>query len=287
MMTPKRLRTTLPLPAVFLILAVAAAPAAAEKLVPPPNAVASASGLVTERLTTGTGDAPPDANDHVAIHFTLYDASGAVFDESASKGKPATFSMQQSQPAFREALDDMVTGEKRRLWIPAGLAPPNAPRQADGKVIFDIELVAVLRMPDPPSDVGRPPADAERSLYGAFSKVLREGSGKKGEEGPGSLANYALWTTDGQLVDTTAARQRPTLFLYDKVMAAFADVLKGMREGEKRRIWIPGEIAAGQWKGNPKGMLTFEVELVRVMPDTLLDTEEAQGGFSPANPGGD
>ena len=39
---------------------------------------------------------------------------------------------------------------------------------------------------------------------------------------------------------------------------------------EKRLVWIPGPVAAGNWSGAPKGPLVFEIEMVRILPDDAL-----------------
>ena len=37
-----------------------------------------------------------------------------------------------------------------------------------------------------------------------------------------------------------------------------------MVEGEKRRLWIPEKLAYGGQPGAPKGMLVFDVELIKI-----------------------
>jgi peptidylprolyl isomerase len=37
-----------------------------------------------------------------------------------------------------------------------------------------------------------------------------------------------------------------------------------MVEGEKRRFWIPEDLAYGGRPGPPAGMLVFDVELIRI-----------------------
>ena len=53
-----------------------------------------------------------------------------------------------------EALQLMVEGEKRRLWIPEALAYKGA-REPKGMLVFDVELLSVLSTPP---DVKAPPA---------------------------------------------------------------------------------------------------------------------------------
>ena len=48
-------------------------------------------------------------------------------------------------PGFREGLQLMVEGEKRRLWIPEALAYKGQTGAPPGTLVFDIELVSIGR----------------------------------------------------------------------------------------------------------------------------------------------
>ena len=48
---------------------------------------------------------------------------------------------------------------------------------AQGMLVFDVELLEILRLPPVPGDVGAPPADAAVTSSGLASKVLAPGSG--------------------------------------------------------------------------------------------------------------
>ena len=62
------------------------------------------------------------------------------------------------------------------------------------------------------------------------------------------------------------------------VIKGWTEGVQLMVEGEKRHIWIPADLAAGQWPGAPRGMLIFEVELISVdtpEPAATQDKPEA------------
>jgi peptidylprolyl isomerase len=118
-----------------------------------------------------------------------------------------------------------------------------------------------------PPDVAAPPPDALRTESGLASKVLRVGVGMR-KPGPTSMVtvHYTGWTTDGEMFDSSVARGAPTSFPLDRVIPGWTEGLQLMVEGEKRRFWIPGELAydSDPRPGAPKGMLVFDVELIRI-----------------------
>jgi FKBP-type peptidyl-prolyl cis-trans isomerase len=119
-----------------------AAPAApADVAAPPADAERSASGLASQRLTTGRGDRFPSATDRVRVHYTGWQTNGRRFDTSIG-GEPAEFRLNGVIAGWTEGLQLMVEGEQRRLWIPEALAYRGAEPQ--GMLVFDVELIAIL-----------------------------------------------------------------------------------------------------------------------------------------------
>jgi len=110
------------------------------------NVVTKPSGLQYLVLQEGSGSEHPQPNSRVKVHYhgTLVD--GSVFDSSVERGQAIEFGLHQVIPGWTEGLQDMVIGEKRRLFIPPELGYGN--RQAGsippGSVlIFDVELLAI------------------------------------------------------------------------------------------------------------------------------------------------
>ncbi len=240
-------------------------------LEPPADAEKTASGLVSKVLRAGTGDVHPDANDMISAHYVGWTPYGAKFVSSYDRGQPAVFKLADMFTGWQQGLGLMVAGEKRRLWIPAHLAPPNPKKGPRGAVVFDVELLGVQPIPNLPPGYAQPPPDAATTESGAFSRRIAEGSG---EEFPGAdsvaLMHWTGWTTDGKVFESTLLRGRPTAFPLDKVLPPFADVVRQMVEGEKRHVWIPADIAQGQWPGAPQGDLILEVELLKIMTADVL-----------------
>jgi FKBP-type peptidyl-prolyl cis-trans isomerase len=115
-----------------------------------------------------------------------------------------------------------------------------------------------------PPDVAAPPADAVRTSSGLASKVITPGTGKIHPSKTDRVTvQYTGWTTDGKMFDSSIPRREPTTFPLDLVIAGWTEGLQLMVVGETRRLWIPESLA---YKGEhqPKGMLVFDVELLKI-----------------------
>ena len=78
--------------------------------------------------------------------------------------------------------------------------------------------------------------------------------------------HYTGWTTDGKMFDSSVKRGQPARFPLDGVIKGWTEGLQLMVVGEKRRFWIPGNLAYGEntGGGRPSGMLVFDVELLGI-----------------------
>jgi peptidylprolyl isomerase len=114
-----------------------------------------------------------------------------------------------------------------------------------------------------PDDVAAPPADAEKTESGLASKVLEPG---KGTAHPAKTdlvtVHYTGWTTDGKMFDSSRTGGKPATFPLDKVIPGWTEGVQLMVAGEKRRLWIPEDLAYKGKEGRPAGMLVFDVELI-------------------------
>ena len=112
---------------------------------PPANAERSSSGLAWRVLQAGTGTRHPRPNSEVTVHYTGWTTQGEKFDSSRDNGQPATFTLDSVIRGWTEGVQMMVEGEKRRFWIPGGLAYDNSTRQdaPKGMLVFDIELIRI------------------------------------------------------------------------------------------------------------------------------------------------
>ena len=77
--------------------------------------------------------------------------------------------------------------------------------------------------------------------------------------------HYTGWMTDGKMFDSSVVRGQPAEFPLDHVIKGWTEGLQLMVEGEKRRFWIPANLAYGDTPrrpGGPSGTLVFDVELL-------------------------
>jgi len=108
----------------------------------------SASALVIEDLTVGTGDVAT-AGKQVTVHYTGWLTSGTKFDSSKDRNDPFDFPLggRRVIAGWDEGVQGMRVGGVRKLTIPpslgygargaGGVIPPNA------TLVFEVELLGV------------------------------------------------------------------------------------------------------------------------------------------------
>jgi len=137
-------------------------------------------------------------------------------------------------------------------------ANENAPTQA----------AAAQEAADPlaaPADVKEAPADAEKTASGLASKVLKKGTGTTHPSAENVVkVHYSGWTTDGEMFDSSVKRGQPATFPLNRVIQGWTEGVQLMVVGEKRRFWIPQDLAYKGQPGPPAGMLVFDVELLEI-----------------------
>jgi FKBP-type peptidyl-prolyl cis-trans isomerase len=234
---------------------------------PPGDAAKTASGLISRVLTPGTGTRKPDASDIVTVHYTGWVASdGRMFDSSIARGAASTFPLTKVMAGWRECVQLMTVGEKRRCWIPESLAYRGQAGRPAGTVVFDLELIDTRVSPTiPPADVKAPPDDTKKTATGLAYRVLRPGTGARNPAAWSKVTvHYTGWTTDGKMFDSSVLRGKPVTFELSGVIPGWTEGVALMVEGEQTRFWIPESLAYKGEAGQPKGMLVFDVELIRI-----------------------
>jgi len=233
----------------------------AEKI--PDDAEKSASGTAYQVLQKGEGESP-GSGDIMTFHMLAGTMDGQTIQDTRSGPQPPSATGAQLPPALGEMLAAMKVGEKRRCWIPE----PGAP---GGHIVAELELVSFKEAPPAPTvpeDVAAVPADAEKTASGLASKVLQAG---KGDQKPAAAdtvkVHYSGWTTDGEMFDSSVTRGEPAQFPLNGVIKGWTEGLQLMVAGEKRRFWIPADLAYGEnpGGGRPGGMLVFDVELLEIV----------------------
>jgi FKBP-type peptidyl-prolyl cis-trans isomerase FkpA len=124
-----------------------------DKMVKESGGTKTASGMLIKQSTEGTG-ATPAATDMVKVHYEGRLTDGTVFDSSFTRGEPAVFPLNRVIACWTEGLQLMKVGGKAKLVCPSGLAygPPGKPPTipANAMLMFDVELLEIVKEPAPP-----------------------------------------------------------------------------------------------------------------------------------------
>ena len=85
------------------------------------------------------------------FNLTGWTHRGRLFRSHLLEGRPTRMPVRALIPGLAEALGDMAVGERRRLWIPAGLGfgPVKDQLQRDnqpaGPLVAEVELIRIAR----------------------------------------------------------------------------------------------------------------------------------------------
>ena len=243
------------------------------ELTAPADAEKTSSGVSIKVVTKGTGEKSPKPEDTVSVNLSLWSPEGELLQSTEQQGGPANVPLDKFRiGGLSEAIRTMVTGEKKLAWIPAKVAfgeslPPGAPA---GGMVVEVELLSFkegVPAPSAPSDVASAPADAQKTASGLTSKLLSKGTGKDHPKASDTVTvHYSGWTTDGKLFDSSVTRGEPTSFGLNQVIKGWTEGVQLMVKGEKRRFWIPANLAYGENPGGgaPGGTLVFDIELLEI-----------------------
>jgi FKBP-type peptidyl-prolyl cis-trans isomerase len=132
------------------------------------------------------------------------------------------------------------------------------------RLFFLLLIVAACGEPAP-EDVAAPPANSVRHPSGLSSRVLQPGTGQRHPRPSDTVVvHYTGWTNEGKMFDSSVKRGQPSEFRLNEVIKGWTDGVQMMVEGEKRRFWIPEELAYKGQPDKPPGMLVFDVELIDI-----------------------
>ncbi|MDR2286350.1 MAG: FKBP-type peptidyl-prolyl cis-trans isomerase [Prevotellaceae bacterium] len=108
------------------------------------------SGLQYKVIEEGTGISPA-VSDTVNVIYTGTVTEGQTFD--SSRGKAVKMPLSRMIPGWQEGVPLMKEGARYKFYIPSDLAYGNSGQFAGRVLIFDVELVSVLKGPELVSDV--------------------------------------------------------------------------------------------------------------------------------------
>ena len=245
---------------------------------PPADAQTLPSGLAMKVLKTGNGTDRPIGNDCVRANFVAWKTDGTLFSTSTSMDNSELLCLNAAIVGVSEALQEMVVGEKRRLWVPEdltfrehhhhGIKRPEDEEPPHKDLTFDLELLSIIKAPATPADLTSPPAGATKTTSGLAYQVLKAGNGSVHPSLKNKvMVHFSCWRTDGRLFETTEMGNHPALVTLATAPAGWREALPLMTVGEKTRFWIPAALAFGDKPANrfnPAGNLVYDMELLSV-----------------------
>ena len=99
-------------------------------------------------------------------------------------------------------------------------------------------------------------------------EILKAGEGESPKVTDTVTTHYHGTLIDGTVFDSSVQRGRPATFRVGQVIRGWTEALQLMKVGEKRKLYIPSELAYGpQSPGGaigPNSVLIFEVELISI-----------------------
>jgi peptidylprolyl isomerase len=227
-------------------------------------------GLVIEDITIGTGEQAL-AGDLLEVKYVgALLADGTEFDASWNRNQTffVPIGVGAVIPGWDQGIVGMRKGGRRLLVIPPELAygnsgagaaiPPNA------TLVFVVDLIEVVDLPIPQiPDVTEIGSSLE-------IEDLSEGTGAVVQPGDTVSVHYLGTLLDGSVFDTSWNRGRPftTQIGVGMVIQGWDQGVVGMREGGRRLLKIPSDLAYGEAGSGtsigPNTPLVFVVDLLRI-----------------------
>lgn len=116
----------------------------------------------------------------------------------------------------------------------------------------------------------QPSASAVTTASGLKYDVIAPGTGTEATTGKVVSVHYTGWLEDGTKFDSSRDRGQPFDFVLGRgqVIKGWDEGVSGMKEGEKRKLYIPSDLGYGT-RGvpgviPPNATLIFDVELLDV-----------------------
>ena len=231
------------------------------------------TGLKYIEVVEGQGEKAGEGK-RVSVHYTGWLKDGKMFDSSKGR-EPFVLDLGTGAviKGWDEGLMGMAVGGKRILIIPPELGYGNRPVRniipANSTLIFEVEMLDITDPPPPPEMPEYSEKDLKETESGLKYIILKEGTGKTPQAGQNVKVHYSGWFTDGKLFDSSVERGMPFSFPLGagRVIKGWDEGVALMKEGEKRLLVIPPELAYGS-SGRPgippNSTLVFEIDLLEV-----------------------
>lgn len=236
---------------------------------PPESAERTPSGVASLRLEAATSKQRPQQNDRVVLEYTSFRRDGQLLGSSRLRGEPTPESVRSLIPGVAEVVRQMGVGERRRVWVPAALSFANdETHKPKFDLTVDVRLLRIVAAPEAPLDLKSPAAGARHTPSGLAYQTVKRG---KGSERPTDRSRvrflHSGWNSEGILFESSQLADHPETSAVAELLPGLREGLALMKAGDKLRFWVPEQLAFGAHprRRAPKGLLTFEVELLEVL----------------------
>ncbi|MEN8173504.1 MAG: FKBP-type peptidyl-prolyl cis-trans isomerase [Chloroflexota bacterium] len=248
------------------------------------GAIVTDSGLQYLEIAAGDGESP-QVGDIIRMHFIGTLPDGLEFGNSYQMGDPieVVWGREQLLPGWEEGIGLMKTGGEAKLVIPPelgfgdksfGVVPANS------SIIIEMELISVEH---PPASADVKTQDLTTSESGLQHFDIIEGNGDEAIYQSNVKTHYSIWIQgeDENIFIASSYSADPVPFVLgraDNVFPGWDEGVHGMKEGGKRLLIIPPDLALGEEasSGIPaNSTLIMEIELVEVIqPETITEIDD-------------
>ncbi len=243
------------------------------------------SGLKYEVIHAADDGPKPNQAATVRVKYTGMFDDGTVFDSSEKYGPAINFVLCRAIPWWVDGLRLMTAGSKFKFVVPPHLAfgekgnPPHVPPNAT--LIYEVELIEFEQGPELPPFHPRNPGAEKKTGSGLVHEMLEPGEGEPPGDGDRVDVIFAVWTTEGRLVDCSEMQRRPKRFVVGKErFKVFNEGTRLLRPGARCRFEVPPALGFGSRgfgnlvKGDTDTV--WELELVRFVESPRFTMPSAE-----------
>ncbi|WP_213318774.1 FKBP-type peptidyl-prolyl cis-trans isomerase [Chlamydiifrater volucris] len=115
-------------------------------------------------------------------------------------------------------------------------------------------------------------------------KIIEQGSGEVLKGTPTALLHYQGRFADGKVFSSSYDLKEPILLPLHQTIKGFALGMQGMKEGEKRELYIHPSLAYGTTGSlPPNSLLIFEIELIKVNGEEVAAAQDDKASSQPSS----
>lgn len=238
-----------------------------------PEPTHEVAGFPCQILAPGVGS-PPAADHWCSVRFECWDDQGGVVDSSFASPQPLRRRIDTIPvPCLRTLLTHMAPGARWRATTPVETGEPRwaGILGAGTKLHWYIELLEAWPGPEVPA-FSPPPADAMTLQPSGLRIAFDDPAMRAATPMPGrALAHFALWLSDGRLLECSHATGGPVEIDPQRLPAGAREALSLLAAGGAAWLRLPSTLAYGP-AGRPEhgvppdSDLVARIELVRRLP---------------------